>query len=333
MLSPRTLYAQSDNSSVVGTITDPSRSALVGNATVTLISEATGAVHKTVTNSRGLYTIPSLAPGRYTITVDAPGFERLVSSGLNLDPVQPTTANLKLVIGSDSQEVQVEASQATLTADSSMLGRVITGTQMDSLPLNGRNPIYVALTKAGVTSGPISPTTANGTGAGSNLSSFNYSTGQGAIQINGARDRDNLITYDGAAAVRIRATGDSVGVVDNDDVQEVQVLSTNYPAEYGRSVGGQIRIITKSGTSSFHGGLYEYFQNPVLNANTWVRNHNEVNNDNPAYPAALKTNFVAPFTFNQFGGNITVAPLYIPLTCCPKEGLLPLFGSVHDLRN
>jgi hypothetical protein len=328
MLSPRTLYAQSDNSSVVGTITDPS-GALVGNATVTLISEATGAVHKTVTNSRGLYTIPSLAPGRYTITVDAPGFERLVSSGLNLDPVQPTTANLKLVIGSDSQEVQVEASQATLTADSSMLGRVITGTQMDSLPLNGRNPIYVALTKAGVTSGPISPTTANGTGAGSNLSSFNYSTGQGAIQINGARDRDNLITYDGAAAVRIRATGDSVGVVDNDDVQEVQVLSTNYPAEYGRSVGGQIRIITKSGTSSFHGGLYEYFQNPVLNANTWVRNHNEVNNDNPAYPAALKTDFVAPFTFNQFGGNIS-GPLYIPHVL-PKGKVFFLYSEAFTI--
>lgn len=305
-----TAIAQSDLASVSGTVTDAT-GALIQNADVTLTSDTTGAVHKTATNRSGLYTIPSLAPGRYTITVDAKGFEQFISKGNNLEPSVPTTVNLRLSIQSTTQSVTVQASEMTLEADSATLGREISAKQIESLPVNGRNPIYVALTKAGITSGPTSGVTANATAAGSNLSTFNFSTGQGALQINGARDRDNLITFDGAVAVRIRASGDSVGVVDMENVQEVQVLSANYPPEYGRSVGGQIRITTRSGTDKFHGSLYEYLQNPDLNANTWVRNHNYVNNSNPNYPAALKTNFVAPFTYNQFGGNIN-GPLYIP---------------------
>jgi hypothetical protein len=325
-VSPAMLMAQSDNSSIVGTVTDSS-GARVTHAQVTLISEATGAQSKTSTNANGFYSIPSLAPGRYTITVEAPGFEKLVSKGNNLDPAIPTTANLKLIVG-QQVEVDVDASQATLTADSSTLGRVVTSTQMDALPLDGRNPIYVALTKAGVTSGPGSGIGANAVAAGSNLSSFNYSTGLGSIQINGGRERDNLITYDGAIAVRIRASGDSVGVVDNEDVQEVQVLATNYPAEYGRSIGGQIRVVTRSGTPQFHGGLYEYLQNADADANSWVRNHN-TNNSSPTYPEALKTNYVAPLTFNQFGGNVS-GPLVIP-HLIPKGKVFFLYSEAFTI--
>jgi hypothetical protein len=311
LIAPTKMLAQSDLSSVSGTVTDPS-GAVVSRASVTLTSEATGTVLKTSTNASGFYTIPGLAPGKYTITIEAKGFERLVSSNNNLDPSLPTTTDLHLSVGADTQQVTVEAAETTLEADSATLGRSITSKQVDSLPVNGRNPIYVALTKAGVTSAPTSPTTANGTGAGSNLSSFNFSTGLGAIQINGGRERDNLISYDGAVAVRIRASGDSVGVVDLDAVQQVQVLTANYAAEYGRSIGGQIRIITRSGTNQFHGSLYEYIQNPVLNANTWVRNHSgQANNASPTYPYLLKTNHVLPFTYNQFGFNVS-GPLFVP---------------------
>ncbi len=310
LLLPIGAAAQSDLSSISGTITDPS-GALVQNAAVTLTNEGTSAIRSTTTNRSGFYTITGLAPGQYTITVDAKGFERLISTGNQLDPSIPTTTNLKLAVSHTTQQVTVQATGTTLEADSATLGREITSKDIQSLPVNGRNPIYVALTKAGITSGPESATGSNGAGTGSNLSSFNFSTGLGAIEINGARDRDNLLTYDGAIAVRIRASGDSVGVVDMENVQEVQVLSTDYPAEYGHSTGGQIRIITRGGTDHFHGSLYEYFQNPVLNANTWVRNHNTTNNENPTYPEALKTNYVAPFTYNQFGGSVS-GPLYVP---------------------
>ena len=309
-LAPLAATAQSDLGSISGTITDTS-GALVGNASVKITSEGTGAVRTVRTNKSGFYTVPALAPGKYTITVEAAGFEKLVRTGNNIDPSLPNTENLTLTVGQVTQAVQVSAEQETLQTDTATLGRVITSNQVANLPLNGRNPIYAALTKAGITSAPTSPTGANGSGTASNISSFSFSTGLGALQINGGRERDNLLTYDGAVAVRVRASGDSVGTPDLDAVQEIQVLATNYPAEYGRSIGGQVRIITKAGTQQFHGSIYEYLQNPDLNANSWSRNHNYANNTNPNYPEALKTNFVAPFTFNQFGG-VFDGPLYIP---------------------
>jgi hypothetical protein len=302
--------AQSDNSALTGTVTDPTKRVVAG-AQVTVKNEGTGLLRTTVTNGSGFYRVNGISPGKYTVTVVANGFSPETVTNNTVDPSLPATVDVLLKVGANNERIQVTAEETPLDPDTSTLGRVITNKQVDSLPLNGRNPIYVALTMAGITSGPTSAVTANSAGTGSNISTFNYSTGLGAIQINGGRERDNLITYDGAVAVRVRASGDSVGSVDLDAVQEVQVLATNYPAEYGRSIGGQIRIVEKSGGEHFHGSLYEYFQNPDLNANTWVRNHNTVNNNNPAYPAVLKTNFVAPFTYNQFGGDLN-GPLFIP---------------------
>jgi len=315
-ITPATLLAQSDNSSIAGVITDPS-GAEVGGAAITVTSEQTGAEHLTMSNKSGFYTIAGLAPGKYTVKVVAPGFETITKTNNNLDPAIPATVNIAMVVGKNSETVEVTANETTLQADSSTLGRVITSSQADNLPLDGRNPIYLALTKAGVTS--ISST----------VSSSNFSTGLGAININGGRERDNLLPYDGAVAVRIRASGDSVGTPDLDAVQEVQVLTTNYPAEYGRSIGGQIRIITKSGNDHFHGSAYEYFQNPVLNANSWVRNDN-ANNANPNFPAALKTNTVAPFTYNQFG-FVFDGPLYVPHVL-PKGKVFFLYSEAF-VRN
>jgi len=290
-------FAQSDLSGVSGTITDPS-GAIVRGATVTAIDEATHVAHTATTNDSGYYTIPSLSPGRYIIEVTALNFQKLTSSGNNLDPNVSTTANLQLKLGNTSEIVEVSAQETTVQTDSTMLGRVITSKQAELLPLSGRNPIALALLKAGVTS------------TSGDVSKFQFSTGLGGLNINGARERDNLVTYDGAVAVRVRASGDSVGVVDLENVQEVQVLASNYPAEYGRSIGGQVRVTTKGGTDHFHGSLYEYLQNPVLNANTWVRNHATANS-NPSLPKSVKSNYVAPFTYNQFGFSVN-GPMNLP---------------------
>ncbi|QHS50625.1 carboxypeptidase-like regulatory domain-containing protein [Edaphobacter sp. 12200R-103] len=290
-------YAQSDLSGVSGTITDSS-GAVVRGATVTVTDEATGVVHTAATNDSGYYTIPSLSPGLYTISVTATNFQKTTSNGNNLDPNVSTTANLQLTVGSTSDVMEVSAQETAIQTESTVLGRVITSKQAEMLPLSGRNPITLALLKAGVTS------------TSGNVSNFQFSTGLGGLNINGARERDNLVTYDGAVAVRVRANGDSTGVVDLENVQEVQVLATNYPAEYGRSVGGQVRIITKAGTDKFHGSIYEYLQNPIFNANTWVRNH-AANNNDPTLPQSVKSNYVAPFTYNQFGFSVN-GPLYVP---------------------
>ncbi len=110
---------------------------------------------------------------------------------------------------------------------------------------------------------------------------------------------DSLITFDGAPAVRTRSNGTSLGSADVDSTSEIQILTSNYAAEYGRSAGGQIRILTKSGTNEFHGAGYEYLRNTAFNANTWTRNN------------TLGQNFVPPFHYNQFGYNVG-GPFYIP---------------------
>src|SRR5205807_6726786 len=128
---------------------------------------------------------------------------------------------------------------------------------------------------------------------------------RGPAQINGARTPESLITYDGAPAVRTRSNGASLGAADVDSTQEIQILTANYAAEYGRSSGGQIRIRTRSGTTDFHGSAYEYVRNNVFNANTWTRNHT------PDIPGVVPFSKVAPFRYNQYGYNIG-GPFYIP---------------------
>jgi hypothetical protein len=123
------------------------------------------------------------------------------------------------------------------------------------LPLPGRHPTFLALLKAGINGPPAS--------------SFNFAIGGGfSFSINGSRPQENLITLDGAVAVRTRGNNSSIGVADVDTVQEVQIMTANYGAEFGRSSGGQIRIVTKSGKRDFHGNAYEFFRNSALDANT-----------------------------------------------------------------
>jgi hypothetical protein len=134
---------------------------------------------------------------------------------------------------------------------------------------------------------------------GGALNGFNFGLSSGGMTINGGRSQDSLITFDGAIGIRTRANGISIGTADVDTIQEVQVLTANYSAEYGRSSAGQIRMVTRSGSREFHGSLYEYFRNSQLDANTWARNRN------------ASTNFTSPFRYNQFGYNIS-GPVTIP---------------------
>src|SRR5204862_1250033 len=127
------------------------------------------------------------------------------------------------------------------------------------LTLNGRNPIYLALLKPGV--------------AGGGIGTFDPdSVSNGGFNINGGRNDEYVVTVDGAVATRTRSSGSMLGAQDVDSVQEVQILTANYNAEYGRSSGGQIRFVTKSGTKAFHGDLVENFRNSELEATSWPHN-------------------------------------------------------------
>lgn len=277
-------YGQSDNANVNGVITDPSGSA-IPNAKITLKNQATGQIREAATNESGVYSIPTVPPGTYTLTVEVSGFKKYESRDNKVDPSVPANISAALSVGSLTETVEVTGTIATLQTESGALGKVIEGKQIQDIQLNGRNPIFLALLKPGV--------------RGGSLANFSFDLTTGGLNINGSRSQDNLITYDGAVAVRTRSNGTSIGTADLDQTAEVQVLTASYGAEFGRSSGGQIRVITKSGTRSFHGSAYEYFRNGAMDANSWSRNRN---------PA---TNFVAPFKYNQFGFNVS-GPLYIP---------------------
>ena len=110
------------------------------------------------------------------------------------------------------------------------------------------------------------------------------------LNVNGARSQESMQTFDGAPMVRTRSNGTSTGVADVDSTSQIQVLSSNYPAEYGRTSGGLIRLVPKSGSSDFHGSAFEYFRNNALNANTWQRNNQGLDR--------------GAFRYNQFGWNL-----------------------------
>jgi Carboxypeptidase regulatory-like domain/TonB-dependent Receptor Plug Domain len=282
---PAAILCQSDVGTITGFVRDPT-GAVVPNITVEIRNEATGNERKTTTNQDGLYSVTNIPSGLYTVTAEATGFKKFVADHNKLDPNATARVDINLTVGQASETVEVTASAQTLQTDSAQVQKLVTRSQIDALELNGRNPIYLAQLMPGVNNN-------------SPLSGLNFGLDSGGFSINGSRSQDNLITFDGAPAVRTRSNGTSIGVADVDSTQEIQVLTANYNAEYRSAGGGQIRIVSKSGTSQFHGNLFEYFRNNVLNANTWERNTTEATKD------------VAPFRYNQFGYNIG-GPAYIP---------------------
>jgi len=279
------LLGQSDNSSISGVVKDPS-GAVVSKAKVTLRNEDTAFERQTTTNETGFYTVTNIAPGYYTVTVEAPGFKKSSTTRNKLDAGLPLAVNLELSVGQLTEVVNVEASAAQINTESAVVGKTVEQKQIQNLTLNGRNPLFLALLKPGVRSG-------------SALSSFSFGLTQAGLAMNGGRTQDSLITFDGAVGVRTRANGTSIGTADLDTVQEVQVLTANYSAEYGRSSAGQVRMVTRSGSKDFHGSAYDYLRNSALDANQWGRNRNPT------------TNFVNPFRFNQYGYNLS-GPVTIP---------------------
>ena len=189
-----------------------------------------------------------------------------------------------------TEEVTVTAEQSPLQSDVA-LRKTIEAKDIEQIAFNGRNPIGVAGLKAGVVGGSF------------NNNSFSSLT-NGGFSINGSRTNENNITVDGATAIRTRASGNIIGVQNVDTIQEIQVLTGDYMPEYGRSSGGQIRIVTKSGSNRFSGNASYFYRDDSLQANTWGRNRST----NP-----LENSGPAPFDYKQYaysiGGPVPVGEL------------------------
>ncbi|MCI0392173.1 MAG: Plug and carboxypeptidase regulatory-like domain-containing protein [Acidobacteria bacterium] len=295
-----TSFAQSDNTQISGFVKDQAGGVVAG-AKVTIKSETKSLERAATTNAEGYFVITTLPPDLYSVTVEANGFKQYQEKGRKLDPNLPASIEIALQPGQVTETVTVTASVAQVQTESSTVGKLVDVQQVEKLQLNGRNPLFLALLKPGV--------------AGGALGGFSAELTSGGFNINGSRSQDNLITFDGAVAIRTRSNGTSIGVADLDSTQEIQILTANYNAEYGRSSGGQIRIVTKSGSRDFHGNVYEYHRNSALNANSWGRNAATPANQPCSDPLFEKANHCRPepFRFNQFGYNLG-GPVIIPGT-------------------
>jgi hypothetical protein len=300
-----TSYAQSDNTQLTGYVKDQT-GAVVANARVMAKNETNGLERTVSSNGEGYYVITQLPPGFYTVTVEAQGFKTYKESNKKLDPNVPAKLDALLQTGQVSEVVNITATTVGVQTETSAVGKLVDEQTIKNTQLNGRNPLLLAVLKPGVLGGSL---------AGN---SFGLTTA--GLVINGARTQDTLVTFDGAVGVRTRSNGTSIGVADLDSTQEVQILTANYGAEYGRSAGGQVRIVTKSGSQQFHGAAYEYLRNAALNSNSWDRNRTL----NPARPCdnpqfekdnACRPN---PFRYNQFGFNLS-GPVIIPGTEFNKD--------------
>jgi len=277
------VLAQSDTAQISGFVRDQTGASVPG-AGVTVTNETTQLERKTVTSDEGYYAVASLPPGYYTISVEMAGFKKFVKTRNKLDASVNQRVDAGLDVGGVEETISVVAAPTQIQSDSATVAKLVESKQIEKMSLNGRNPLFLATLKPGV----------RRDGA---LTGFSFGLTSGGFSINGGRTQDMLITFDGAVGIRTRANGTSVGTADLDAVQEVQILTANYNAEYGRSSGGQIRIITKSGGQSFHGTAYEYLRNDKLDANSWSRNR-----------AGLERE---ASRFNQFGYNVN-GPVFIP---------------------
>jgi hypothetical protein len=253
------LPAQSNYAVVRGSILDPQHRAITG-AQIHILTRATGATREVVSNEAGLYEIADLEPGAYTLTVDHPGFKQATQT-VNLEVGQQATLDWPLSLGSESQTVTVQASGELLKTQDASVGEVVDQRSVDSLPLNGRMLIDLVLTVPGA---HISHGAETG-----DMNSLYWRPGQrSAVSIGGSRPNANYFLLDGATNTDPTFSTQNLSP-SPDAVQEFQVETGSYSADMGGAGGGQINVVTRSGSSHFHGTAYEFLRNGDMDAHSF----------------------------------------------------------------
>jgi Carboxypeptidase regulatory-like domain len=269
---------QTGTTSLRGTVTDKTGGAIAG-AKVTLRNASLGFERTVASGATGQYELLGLRPGTYDLTVEMASFQRYAQSNLQLLVNSPATQDIQLQVGSTTETVEVSTQSETLNTTDASIGIAFNENQIKQLPLEGRNIPDLLTLQSGVVY----------TGNRSDINK-NIDTRSGAV--NGARSDQSNVTLDGVD-VNDQVNGyafTSVLPVTVDSVQEFRVTTTSYNADEGRSSGAQVSLVTKSGTNSFHGSLYEYNRNTLTSANDYFVKLNELQNGQPNVPPKLIRN-------------------------------------------
>jgi hypothetical protein len=265
------------STSVRGTVTDPGGNAIVG-ARVVLSSSESKNERTAITGGQGEYQFLLIAPGTYTLTVKAAGFRSYEQKGLALLVNTPATANVQLRVGAPTELVTVTSEIPAIDLVDASLGNSFDERQVRQIPLEGRNVPDLLSLQAGVAY------------TGNRIGDQDQDTRNGAV--NGARSDQSNVTLDGVD-VNDQSNGyafTSVLPVTQDSVQEFRVTTTNYGADQGQGSGAQVALVTKSGTNSLHGSVYEYLRNTITSANDYLVKQSELNIGLPNKPLQLNRN-------------------------------------------
>lgn len=281
--SPLLLRDQSTDATLTGFITDQSKAAMA-EVRVDVINMDTNVHYPTKSNAEGSYTAPDLPPGTYKMELEKQGFKSIVKPDIILHVQDVIAINFTMAVGSTSESVTVEAGASPINTTDATVSTVVDRNFVQNLPLNGRSFQQLITLAPGV----------NLTGGTSDYGEFS---------VNGQRATSNYLTVDGVSGnlgavpgallqtgMGQSATGGTNALVSVDELQEFKILTSSFAPEYGRTPGGQIILLTRAGTNSFHGTAFEYFRNNVLDANDWFAN--SVGGQHP------------PLRFNDFGGTI-----------------------------
>ena len=277
---------QAAGGTIQGLVTDPS-GATIANAQVTLTETATGVSRKVTTNAAGLYTVPNLHPSLYSISASAQGFSREIADNVTLTVGASLTVNLALKVGASTEQVEVKDAAADVDLETPSISEVVDSTTMRQLPLNGRDWSQLITLQPGADN--VRNQSAIGSAGTSDVNRVLRGFGN-QMSISGTRPQQNNYRLDGISFNDYTngAPGGVLGTISGvDAVQEFSVITTNYSAEYGKTSGGVINAVTRSGTNQFHGSVYEFIRNSALDARNYF--------DGPT---------IAPFRRNQFGGTV-----------------------------
>ena len=269
------LRAQSTNAFITGRITDPSH-ALIADAKVVVISLGTNAHYETTTNDSGEYSLSNLPPDSYRIEIEKPGFKKLIKPDVILHVQDALKIDFEMALGDVSEIVTVESGAPLLNVESGTVSTVVNHNFVENFPLNGRSfQTLIALTPGVV------------------VTATRFDD-QGQFSVNGQRADANYFTVDGVSAnfgvtgllqmvqtasgmlPALSVAGGTNSLVSVDALQEFRIQTSSFAPEFGRTPGGQISIVTRSGNNAFHGTLFEYFRNNVLDARDWFVNFNRL---------------------------------------------------------
>jgi len=251
-------FAQLPTGTILGVVKDASGAA-VPNTSVTIANVDTGAVRSVMTNESGEYRVPELPVGRYEVRAEHAGFKKVAHTGITLEVTQQAVVDLNLEVGTSEQEVTVTGEISLVNTQDATLGGLVTETSMKDLPLNGRNYVDLTLLQPGVTKDKNIGNSATGGGGG-------FGT---TFSVNGAPDRSNNFTLDGAVLQNQFARnpssegGTTLGV---EGIKEYRVITTNFQAEYGVTMGSQTVMVSANGTNQFHGDVFYFMRNAALDA-------------------------------------------------------------------